>query len=135
MINKIISVLGVLMWLTLMPLILCLLLRDFYAVLFLTNKELYVSYSFGLIPFLSFCILFTFAAVFSLLTNREQRLKSFIKRRFSKNGLLLLIAFTICLGLSSKPFLGKYLIEHGYEHTQPEGIKKSFNKDFFILKK
>nr|AKN35660.1 hypothetical protein [Vibrio sp. ZF_53]AKN36062.1 hypothetical protein [Vibrio sp. ZF_53]AKN37814.1 hypothetical protein [Vibrio sp. ZF_45]AKN39829.1 hypothetical protein [Vibrio tasmaniensis] len=134
MTNKIISILGVLLWLTLMPFILFLLVRDLYSVLFLTSDELYVGYSFGLIPFLFVCVLFSFVGVLSLLTNREQQLKSFLVRRFNKNVPLILIALTIFIGLISKPFLVEHLLHNGYELEETVEASRPwyFDKDIYV---
>ncbi|EHP3974738.1 hypothetical protein KO763_004606 [Vibrio parahaemolyticus] len=134
MTNKIISILGVLLWLTLMPFILLLLVRDLYSVLFLTSDELYVGYSFGLIPFLFVCVLFSFVAVLSLLTHREQQLRNFLLRRINKNVLLIFIALTIFIGLTSKPLLVEHLLHNGYELE--ETVKASrflyFDKAIYV---
>lgn len=133
MINKLISIIGVLLWFTLMPFILYSLSCDFFSVLFLTRDNLYISFIFGLIPFLLFGVCFSFTAVLSLLLGKMEQLKVFIRTYFNNRIVLLVIIMTAIFGLISKPLLKYHLINNGYSYYQTKHVKKSFDKDFFII--
>lgn len=133
MINKFLSIIGVLLWLTLMPFILYSLSCDFFSVLFLTRNNLYVSFIFGLIPFLLFSVCFSFVAVLSILLRKTEQLKLFLRTYFHKRIVLLVVVITVIFGLISKPLLKYHLINNGYSYYQTKHVKKSFDKDFFII--
>ena len=133
MTNRIISIIGILLWFSLMPFILYSLSCDFFAVLFLTRDNLYISFLFGLIPFLLFSTCFVFTAVLSILFGKTEQLKTFIKTYFNNRIVLLVIIMTAIFGLISKPLLKYHLINNGYSYYQTKHVKKSFDKDFFII--